>query len=209
MDSLRMNRVWMAVLVAAVLWFVMFSPLTAPSIPFWPVMTASGVLLTLLSLRLGGNPFQGRSGVLSTMVLGVGLAVGLWCFFWLGDKVSQLLFSFARPQVDVIYDMGSSFPRWAIALLLLFVIGPAEELFWRGFVQRRMAERWGAWGGFAVATLCYCGAATSCCCLQPLPVASAGGCSIVCCSSACLPLSSPTPCGMPLLLCSSLFDEIG
>ena len=61
----------MAVLVAAVLWFVMFSPLTAPSIPFWPVMTASGVLLTLLSLRLGGNPFQGRSGVLSTMVLGV------------------------------------------------------------------------------------------------------------------------------------------
>lgn len=150
-----MNRVWMAVLVAAVLWFVMFSPLTAPSIPFWPVMTASGVLLTLLSLRLGGNPFQGRSGVLSTMVLGVGLAVGLWCFFWLGDKVSQLLFSFARPQVDAIYDMGSSFPRWAIALLLLFVIGPAEELFWRGFVQRRMAERWGAWGGFAVATLCY------------------------------------------------------
>lgn len=155
MDSLRMNRVWMAVLVAAVLWFVMFSPLTAPSIPFWPVMTASGVLLTLLSLRLGGNPFQGRSGVLSTIVLGVGLAVGLWCFFWLGDKVSQLLFSFARLQVDAIYDMGSSFPRWAIALLLLFVIGPAEELFWRGFVQRRMAERWGAWGGFAVATLCY------------------------------------------------------
>ena len=89
------------------------------------------------------------------MALGVGLAVGLWCFFWLGDKVSQLLFSFARPQVDAIYDMGSSFPRWAIALLLLFVIGPAEELFWRGFVQRRMAERWGAWGGFAVATLCY------------------------------------------------------
>ena len=69
--------------------------------------------------------------------------------------MSQLLFSFARPQVDAIYDMGSSFPRWAIALLLLFVIGPAEELFWRGFVQRRMAERWGAWGGFAVATLCY------------------------------------------------------
>lgn len=104
---------------------------------------------------LGRQSLPGALGCFIYYGLGVGLSVGLWCFFWLGDKVSQLLFSFARPQVDAIYDMGSSFPRWAIALLLLFVIGPAEELFWRGFVQRRMAERWGAWGGFAVATLCY------------------------------------------------------
>ena len=150
-----MKKVWFAVLVATVLWCVMFSPLTAPKVPFWPVMACSGVLLTGLSFCLGGNPFMGKLRPFSTMAIGVGLAVGLWCFFWLGDKVSQWMFSFARPQVDAIYDMKDGFPQWAIALLLLFVIGPAEELFWRGFVQRNMAQRWGAWSGFLLSTFCY------------------------------------------------------
>lgn len=150
-----MRPVWVAVVVAALLWFLMFSPLTAPSVPFWPVMAGAGVLLTALSFCLGGNPFLGRPRVLPTLALGVSLAVVLWCLFWLGDKVSQWMFSFARPQVDAIYGIKSGFSQWSIALLLLLVIGPAEELFWRGFVQRRMAGRWGAWRGFAVATLCY------------------------------------------------------
>lgn len=150
-----MRGVWMSVAVAALLWLVMFSPLTASFVPFWPVMSLSGVVLTVLAFCLGGNPFGERVRPLSTLVLGVAIAVALWCLFWLGDKVSQLLFSFARPQVDAIYDMRDGFPQWAIALLLMLVIGPAEELFWRGFVQRRMSQRWGAWCGFLAATACY------------------------------------------------------
>lgn len=34
-----------------------------------------------------------------------------------------------------------------IALLLLFVIGPAEEIFWRGYVQRALRERLLSCGG--------------------------------------------------------------
>ena len=150
-----MRGVWMSVAIAALLWLVMFSPLTAPFVPFWPVMSLSGVVLTVLAFCLGGNPFEERVRPLSTLVLGVAIAVALWCLFWLGDKVSQLLFSFARPQVDAIYDMRDGFPQWAIALLLMLVIGPAEELFWRGFVQRRMSQRWGAWYGFLATTACY------------------------------------------------------
>ena len=48
---------------------------------------------------------------------------------------------------------GSSSTLIAIALLLL--IGPAEEIFWRGYVQRTLAERWGANKGFIVATAIY------------------------------------------------------
>lgn len=150
-----MRGVWMSVAVAALLWFVMFSPCTSSLVPFWPMMSASGVVLTLLAFHLGGNPLMGRVHPLSSMLLGVAMAVSLWCLFWLGDKVSQLLFTFARPQVDAIYDMRDGFPQWAIALLLMLVIGPAEELFWRGFVQRRMSQEWGAWRGFVAATACY------------------------------------------------------
>ena len=42
MESAKINdsRVWIAVAVAAVLWFVMFSPWTAPMVNFWYAMTA-------------------------------------------------------------------------------------------------------------------------------------------------------------------------
>ena len=42
-----------------------------------------------------------------------------------------------------------------IALLLLFIIGPAEEIFWRGFIQRRLSARWNADLGFAATTFLY------------------------------------------------------
>ncbi len=150
------KAVWVCVGIAAVLWFVMFSPLTAPFVPFWWVMAGSGVLLTSLSFAFGGNPFkESTTSLWSNVLLGIVLAGALWGVFWVGDKLSQLLFDFARPQVDLIYGMRSGFSPTVIALLLFFVIGPAEELFWRGYVQRMMVRRWGRLGGFIVATLCY------------------------------------------------------
>src|SRR5690606_12774994 len=36
-------------------------------------------------------------------------------------------------------------PRGLIALLLGAIIAPGEELFWRGFVQARLARRYPSW----------------------------------------------------------------
>ena len=91
----------------------------------------------------------------SLMVWGVLIAVGLWGVFWLGDKVSAWLFDFARPQVDTIYNMKEGESPWLLTLLMLFLIGPAEEIFWRRYVQQQLSERWGANAGFAVATAIY------------------------------------------------------
>ena len=48
--------------------------------------------------------------------------------------------SFARPQVNTIYAMKEGSSPVALSLLLLLIIGPAEELFWRGYVQRMMMK---------------------------------------------------------------------
>lgn len=141
------------VILAAVLWFVMFSPWTAPHVNFWLMMTLSGIGLTAYAYWQGGRPqltFTWRQ-----VAIGVALAVVLWGVFWVGDKVSQWLFGFARPQVDAIYAIKEGTSAALIAALLLLIIGPAEELFWRGFVQKKMTARWGANTGFVVATLCY------------------------------------------------------
>ncbi|MDO4820406.1 MAG: CPBP family intramembrane metalloprotease, partial [Prevotella sp.] len=147
----------LCIAVAAVLWFIMFSPWTAPHINFWYMMTASAAILITLSVCFGD--WKGRNGkrfsLPFTLICAVAIAVALWMAFWIGDKLSQLMFDFARPQVDLIYSIKGSTSKIYIALALLFIIGPAEELFWRGYIQEFMQQRLGKNLGFVVATLVY------------------------------------------------------
>ena len=149
-----MRRLAAAIVIAFLLWFVMFSQWTAPHLNFWWAMTFSACVLIVLSRgeRIIPNTRNLAGGQL---LLGILIAIVLWCAFWVGDKLSQELFTFARPQVDSIYQMKDGTPSWLIALLLLFIIGPAEELFWRGYVQRTLTQRWTANAGFVVTTLIY------------------------------------------------------
>lgn len=149
------SQVWLGLAVAAILWFIMFSPLIGHILNFWYAMTFSALTLTaiaLLSRRELVREIPLRRGELA---VGLAIAFVLCWVFWIGDKVSGAIFSFERPQVEMIYAMKSGTDPRLIAALLLFIIGPAEEIFWRGFIQQRMMKRWGANMGFAVATLCY------------------------------------------------------
>ncbi len=141
------KKVLIAVVVAFILWTLMFSPWTAPHIPFWHAMTCSAIILTALAFLLGGNPFTAATGnltnkdLLVNIGLGILIAVVLWGVFWVGDKLSQWMFpNFARAQVNTIYAMKEGSSPVALSLLLLLIVGPAEELFWRGYVQRSMME---------------------------------------------------------------------
>ena len=53
--------------------------------------------------------------------------------------------------------MGEGTNKVFIFLLLFFVTGPGEEIFWRGFLQNRLMKRWGNSSGFLVATALYGG----------------------------------------------------
>ena len=150
-----MRRVVLTIILATVLWTVMFSPWTAPHVNFWWMMTASACSLTLLSSLFAPGWWKRISITPSNILYGVLIAVALWGVFWLGDKFSQLLFDFARPQVDTIYGMKEGESPWLLTALLLFLIGPAEEIFWRGYVQRSLSERWNPNVGFVVTTLVY------------------------------------------------------
>ena len=53
------------------------------------------------------------------------------------------MFSFAEAQVDSIYALKEGSDKWLLGALLFFLIGPAEEIFWRGYVQQLLEERKG------------------------------------------------------------------
>lgn len=141
--------------IAAVLWTVMFSPWTAPHINFWVMMTCSGVTLTLYSTWASPGWWKDIRIGLSDILLGAGLAALMWGVFWLGEFFSTLLFDFARPQVDAIYGIKEGESPLVLTLLMLFIIGPAEEIFWRGYIQKGLSSRWNPNIGFVVTTLVY------------------------------------------------------
>ena len=150
-----MKRLLFTLLVAAILWTIMFSPLTAPYVNFWWMMTGSACTLSILATIF--QPGWWREVKLSglNILLGIVIAVVLWGVFWTGDKLSQILFNFARPQVDLIYGMKEGESALLLTFLMLFLIGPAEEIFWRGYVQKKLKQRWNPNAGFIVTTAIY------------------------------------------------------
>ena len=145
----------LAICIAAVLWFVMFSPWTAPHVNFWVMMTFSGLTLTVYSTWASPGWWKDIRLDLSNILLGVALAAVLWGVFWVGDKLSSLMFDFARPQVDMIYGMKEGENPWVLTALMLLIIGPAEEIFWRGYLQKSFSKKWNPNMGFVVTTLMY------------------------------------------------------
>jgi membrane protease YdiL (CAAX protease family) len=150
-----MKKTTAAILVAAILWFVMFSPWTAPYLNFWLAMSVSASVLILLSVFTGKNIKTGFTFNVKDVMTGLASAVVLWFVFYVGDYVSSQIFDFAKTQVLHIYTLKDGANQFVIVSLLFFLIGPAEEIFWRGFIQKRLSEKYGDWMAFFVATLVY------------------------------------------------------
>lgn len=149
------TKLIIGICIAAVLWTIMFSPWTAPHVNFWVMMTCSGMALTLYSTWAAPGWWKDIRIGISDILLGAGLAAVMWGVFWLGEFFSTLLFDFARPQVDTIYGMKEGENPLVLTLLMLLIIGPAEEIFWRGYIQKGLSTRWNANMGFIVTTLVY------------------------------------------------------
>lgn len=141
--------------IATVLWTIMFSPWTSPHVNFWVMMTCSGLTLTLYSTWASPGWWKDIKVSFSDVAIGVALAAALWGVFWIGDRLSSMMFGFARPQVDMIYGMKEGENPLVLTLLMLFIIGPAEEIFWRGYIQKNLSARRNPNWGFIVTTLVY------------------------------------------------------
>lgn len=150
-----MKKVILSILVAAILWFVMFSPWTTHLFNFWKTMAISALILIGLSVFMAKDIKKQVVFSLKDIVIGVVSAVVLWAVFFLGDYFSTMLFDFAKLQVGNIYQMKDGENPLFLGILLVFLVGPAEEIFWRGFVQNRIGKKYGEWSALILTTLVY------------------------------------------------------
>lgn len=141
--------------VPLILWFFLFSPWTSGAIDFWIGITVAAAILLGTVFCLSPSWYKDvRVSVVDT-ILGAGLAAALWSVFWLGDWVSAAILPFTVLQVDTIYTLKDGINPWLVGAALLLLIGPAEEIFWRGYVQRTFSERWNPNIGFVCMLVLY------------------------------------------------------
>jgi membrane protease YdiL (CAAX protease family) len=128
-----------------------------PRARFWQRMTATG--LSLGTLALVAEPGLRRTRIRPRDVgLGLGTAAGLYGVFWVGDRAARRIMPKGGQEIEELYALRELLPAPQIAARLALIIGPAEELFWRGFVQPRLQRRLGTWPGAAAASAAYGGA---------------------------------------------------
>ena len=138
----------------------LFGPLMAwrrlGPLDFWWGMSASVSGLVILSAVVDNTQRSAllqdwKEGLARKIGLGVLSAFGLYGVFWAGNAFSRAIFPSAATDIGAVYDFKQGASIIRIGLLIVFIIGPGEELFWRGFLQRRWQKRVGPLSGWLLA----------------------------------------------------------
>ena len=89
------------------------------------------------------------------IVLGALSAAALYGVFYLGGIIVRRMLPMGGEGIGAVYALKAGVPAVRIALLLLLVIGPGEELFWRGYLQRSWQKKLGGASALPLAVAVY------------------------------------------------------
>jgi membrane protease YdiL (CAAX protease family) len=128
-----------------------------PRPQFWQRMTRTGLGLGALALATERDLRTARPRP-RDVALGIGIAAGLYGMFQVGDRAARIVMPNGAQDIGDIYLLRSLRPKAEIAARLAGIIGPAEELYWRGLVQAELTRRLGPVRGAAAAAAIYGGA---------------------------------------------------
>jgi len=124
---------------------------------FWERMTTTGAILGALAIA-GDRSLQRPRLRSRDVALGLGIAAGLYGIFQVGDRMARKVLPSGDKNIGDIYALRELRPKDEIALRLAAVVGPAEELFWRGLLQRSIGRSWGRLPAALTSTVTYGGA---------------------------------------------------
>jgi len=130
---------------------------------FWVQMAFTNLILTFAVLSVDPHlRLELRRDSASTLgkkiALGLASAAALYLLFFAGHAVLSLVFhNSVSTQIDKVYTLKKALPAWQIALLIALIIAPGEELFWRGWLQKALCQRYGVSRGVLLALLTYGG----------------------------------------------------
>ncbi len=131
--SQRSATVMATLVVPFVLWPIVFSRTLTD---FWAGLSFATAIL--LAISVGSNRHLSLRTGLRWILLGLASGFVLYGGFYIGYQVTKGIAGFSG-GVSSVYGLKTDRSLLVIALLLIFPIGPGEEIYWRGFIQRSLA----------------------------------------------------------------------
>jgi membrane protease YdiL (CAAX protease family) len=127
-----------------------------PKEKFWQRMTRTGLLLGGAALATDAEVREARPTT-KDLATGAAIAAALYAVFTVGDKAARVIMPSGAEDIGEVYALRTLRPKGEIAARLAGIVGPAEELYWRGMLQSELTRRHGAVKGAALATAAYSG----------------------------------------------------
>ena len=127
-----------------------------PKARFWQRMTVTGLALGAYGLTTSEASRRVRIGP-REIALGLASAVAQFATFQVGDRLARRIMPAGDREIGEIYELRTLRPRGEIGARLAMIVGPAEEIFWRGTVQAGLMRLLGRWPGTAAGVAAYGG----------------------------------------------------
>ncbi len=144
------SRVLVGMAAAGAVWTAAFRGRSG----FWGKMALG--IGSLGTYALYANPDLRRTRLKPADIpRGIASAGALYGIFQLGDRLARRIMPNGPAEIDEIYRKRGLAPDRLIATALVVLIAPGEELFWRGLINRYLAERLGPVLGNAAGATVY------------------------------------------------------
>ncbi|MGE6258543.1 CPBP family intramembrane glutamic endopeptidase [Heyndrickxia sporothermodurans] len=109
---------------------------------FWYIYSA--VSLLLISYSIVNEKTEDDISTKKYLFHGIISGIGLYLVFWFGDWIISYISPYLEKKIINIYDLLS--PKWVWHyFVLVFIMVPGEEIFWRGFIQKRLMRHITGW----------------------------------------------------------------
>lgn len=143
------NKLFINILTACMLFTSLF--IKPVFFNFWYQITVSIILLCFMAFGLdkyGMYNLVKEPGkkMLQAVFLGIISSFVLYGIFYGGYIIAGKIISSAPSDVTDIYKLKTGHSTWLIICFITLIIGPGEELFWRGYIQRQFIKEKGTIG---------------------------------------------------------------
>jgi uncharacterized protein len=119
---------------------------------FWYLFTAA--MLVLISYSLFHEELEKKQSKWNDLTLGVLTGIAIYGVFWFGNTMIDVFNLPFSGQVRKLYNQFSPQSIWHY-LVLFLILAPGEEIFWRGFIQKRILNNTGIGTSIILSTILY------------------------------------------------------
>ena len=147
--TLKDYPVLLSLCLAYLLLFLSYIDLSS----FWYIYTASMAFLMAIALYYE-RPHSRQLQLRKACSFGILSGIFMYIITWAASRILPILFPPLQIQLESLYALLSPVETWQYAVLILLII-PGEEIFWRGFIEKRLLSHSKAAQAVLLSTLLY------------------------------------------------------